>query len=613
MAFNAENGAWAKLESDLLADSTTAIVQSSALLPTITPFKVKIKKTNTLSKIIQQEIAIVTNVAWNVLTFSRATEKIPYSDTSTTHTQSALDFNTWDLIEVIFTAQDWKDIWEKFDDIESETIPTLQPKCTLQTIVDDYEFTWDEVPNTWFSVITTAWDILIDLDLSLFPATNWMVEFKFCKSTNDENIVTIDVWAWKTIDWVQTYVISNYMETLTLAIVSWTFAKSVASTNRTWTLPLIKSTQELFVAWENITSWESLRYWVVENINITQDTWTDLAWVIGYNTTNKFAWQSITITESSKISKIAINIAKVWTPTGNLKLKIYSNISWTLVATDISAITEQWLTTSLTMTDFIFNNIILSPWTYYLALETDRVTLSTSNYSVWSNSTSSVYAWWTWYSINSSSVWSAQATYDRRFIVYATTTENVGRVYKTNASNINKINIIWFATETVTMWNNIIIDVSWISNTQSWLSTWSNYYLSDTPWNISTTPWTNVVLVWKALNVTWILIQDKLSIQTLLVNQYAFWVNYLANTDWFVCASINWAQFNTVSRVWFRGWVWPASPAIHNIANNFIYDANPQIYMPWITFPVKKWQYWRVDYTDTANYWYENLYFIPLS
>jgi len=62
MVFNAKNGAWAKLESNLLADSTTAIVQSSTLLPPA-PFKVKIKKVNTLSKIIQQEIARVTNVA----------------------------------------------------------------------------------------------------------------------------------------------------------------------------------------------------------------------------------------------------------------------------------------------------------------------------------------------------------------------------------------------------------------------------------------------------------------------------------------------------------------------------------------------------------------------
>jgi len=48
MVFNAENGAWAKLESNLLADANTAIVQSSALLPTQTPINVKIKKVNTL-------------------------------------------------------------------------------------------------------------------------------------------------------------------------------------------------------------------------------------------------------------------------------------------------------------------------------------------------------------------------------------------------------------------------------------------------------------------------------------------------------------------------------------------------------------------------------------
>jgi hypothetical protein len=51
---------------------------------------------------------------------------------------------------------------------------------------------------------------------------------------------------------------------------------------------------------------------------------------------------------------------------------------------------------------------------------------------------------------------------------------------------------------------NIIIDTSWVSNTQSWLTIWSDYYLSNTPWAISTTPWTNIVSVWKAVSSTWI-------------------------------------------------------------------------------------------------------------
>lgn len=78
------------------------------------------------------------------------------------------------------------------------------------------------------------------------------------------------------------------------------------------------------------------------------------------------------------------------------------------------------------------------------------------------------------------------------------------KVYKTDASNASKINFIWFATNTVSTWWNVIVDTSWVSATQSGLTAWSDYYLSNTAWDISTTPWTNVVSVWKAVSTTWI-------------------------------------------------------------------------------------------------------------
>ncbi len=103
------------------------------------------------------------------------------------------------------------------------------------------------------------------------------------------------------------------------------------------------------------------------------------------------------------------------------------------------------------------------------------------------------------------------------------------RVYKTDASNTNKINFIWFATETVTSWNTLKVDTSWVDDNQTWLTIWSTYYLSNTPWVISTTPWTNNVKVWKSVSDTELLIKSWG--ETALANDvitFSRWQNYAA-------------------------------------------------------------------------------------
>lgn len=52
------------------------------------------------------------------------------------------------------------------------------------------------------------------------------------------------------------------------------------------------------------------------------------------------------------------------------------------------------------------------------------------------------------------------------------------KVYKTDATNTSEINFIWFATNTVSSWWNVIVDTAWVSATQTWLTAWSDYYLN---------------------------------------------------------------------------------------------------------------------------------------
>lgn len=82
------------------------------------------------------------------------------------------------------------------------------------------------------------------------------------------------------------------------------------------------------------------------------------------------------------------------------------------------------------------------------------------------------------------------------------------KVYKTDASNSSKINFVWFATNTISSWWNVVVDTAWISNTQSWLVISYDYFLANTAWWISNTAWTNVVSVWKAISTTWIEINN---------------------------------------------------------------------------------------------------------
>jgi len=81
-------------------------------------------------------------------------------------------------------------------------------------------------------------------------------------------------------------------------------------------------------------------------------------------------------------------------------------------------------------------------------------------------------------------------------------------VYKTDASDSTKINFVWYATETITSWNPISVNTSWIDSNQTWLTIAKSYFL-DNPQIVSTSPWTNIVQalwnwsVWWAENVIW--------------------------------------------------------------------------------------------------------------
>ena len=165
------------------------------------------------------------------------------------------------------------------------------------------------------------------------------------------------------------------------------------------------------------------------------------------------------------------------------------------------------------------------------------------------------------------------------------------KVYKTDASNSSKINFIWFATNTATTWNNVLVDTSWVSATQSGLTIWSDYYLSNTPWAISTTPWTNIVNVWKAVSATWIQINiEKPS-------------SYLASNTIIsqgVAIYWTWTSYTKVREFKIRSW-WTFRIFITFASTNPSYTARARIYKNWVAFWTERQVTWTTQTSFTED------------
>lgn len=169
----------------------------------------------------------------------------------------------------------------------------LLPKCTVQNKTANYTFIGSEKNNTWFSTSTAGGNVTYTLNPWLFDLAKWLFEFTFCKSTSDTNKVIIDVWGWKTIDWSQTYEILNQWETVTLKIVTSTFVKVVATSNR---IPNI-TIPTTFPVWD----WSDWNVTISVNTTLTRDMF--------YN--------NLTINSTIVLDPAGYTIYVAWTLTNN--------------------------------------------------------------------------------------------------------------------------------------------------------------------------------------------------------------------------------------------------------------------------------------------------------
>lgn len=84
--------------------------------------------------------------------------------------------------------------------------------CNIQSSITDYTFTWNEQTQSWY-LVTTASNRTVNINADLF--TTWF-EVTFCKGTDNANTITFDSWSGNNINWSQTFVVTEYNETITL-------------------------------------------------------------------------------------------------------------------------------------------------------------------------------------------------------------------------------------------------------------------------------------------------------------------------------------------------------------------------------------------------------------
>ena len=407
------------------------------------------------------------------------------------------------------------------DDSIVNSIVTKLNNCTVQTKNANYTFTGSEVNNTWFSTDTSLGNRTYTLNPALFPTTNGLFEFSFCKSTADTNTVTINVGSGNAIDSAQTYTLYDLRETVTIKIVSSTFCKVVATSNRShpglrkwltaskmlvtdWTgaetysdVPSVASE----LVWEAITAWDVLR------MAVSIATWDSMSQTTSaadmynfwYNASSDWCWQWITTVNGWLLTSIQMAFKKNWAPVNNVSCELWSWDGTTLLATSSNVINGASVTTTHALYTFNFSNVPLWPsTTYRFVLRASS--LSITNYYIWWWIASNAYAWGSVRSYQWWTSWFENTAQDMRFALtlWAYTSETSWRLYK--ASTAFRW-IIWFANNSASVWSSVTIDISH-SNKLSWLTIWSDYYLSNTSGAISTTPWSVSVLVARAISAT---------------------------------------------------------------------------------------------------------------
>jgi hypothetical protein len=242
-----------------------------------------------------------------------------------------------------------------------------------------------------------------------------------------------------------------------------------------------KNIQESYVCGENVIAWRIGRLWEASN-NLAWESidtvggvsFSTSASMIGYNTTHRKKAQSFTVPTGWLLDNIVVALRKAGSPAWQITCKIYSDTGTTLLETASNTISEASVTTSYANYQFDFSWLTkLTPWVYYVELSTSRAD-DLSNHVWWWTFSGSSYAGWSAYFINSSDVWSVQAS--REFDAIITLdpfAEDLTKLYLWNPTSKTLFGII---EQTKSIWEDCTVTLFGICDKVSWLTGWVRYW-----------------------------------------------------------------------------------------------------------------------------------------
>lgn len=278
-----------------------------------------------------------------------------------------------------------------------------------------------------------------------------------------------------------------------------------------------------------------------------------------------------------KTYKVQADVNNTWTAT--------LNINW-LWAKTLKKLLDAAFT-DLSTDDIIANQIFFA--TYNQPEDCFQFSVDPAQVVVpWSSSTQSTVTAW-----EDISAWE-YVWYDANAVWY----------FKTDASDINKINFFWVASETATSWNPIKLDTSWVTWNQTFSAgdIWKDLYLADTLLG-STTSWAIVTHPFWYTTVNFEKAAQKFTTTTdLTMNDINLWLRKNWTPTWDIYIRIE------TDSSWDASWTLIDPNAVVTIDWASLTTTTTKYTKSFTSFTLPAWTYHLVFASQNLQWWSWNYY-----
>lgn len=384
----------------ILAGATNVTIKDSkgGLFPSTFPYRCTITKFVN-NAVTQREIVEVTNRVSDTFTITRGAEACPSSDTATSQTTTAFQFDDNDSFQLSRTA-------EKDDEFVDLTTYNLEKNVFSASTEgdDDYVITDSSLTsyNNWQPIrfscdVANTWSATLEIN-ALWPKV-------LKKNQWTEDLVTWDILA----DWIVTAV---YNSTLNVFQFSWQIATEIIIAS--------KNLKDTFTAWEDLDKWDifelisnSISYWTenafavtnANEISVTQiDTdkvfiayqdatdsqkWKWIVWTITWNTISY--WSIVTFETATalsikcvKIDTDKVFIAYRWFVWSANWTWIVATISWTVPSYGWKATFHSASITNVYLTQLTTDKVFMQYYSWTdLTSKVATISGTTPSYGSW--------------------------------------------------------------------------------------------------------------------------------------------------------------------------------------------------------------------------------------